>query len=126
VKAAASFRAENVIVAVWVACFLIGTATHSLTLFHRGWLPYEWVPLPVNVFWTLLTFADPLAALLLVVRRNAGIVLGLSIMVLDVAINTWIATGPGFSGLSRPLQAQTLFFGFTLGSFRLIWRKKGT
>ena len=123
-KIVSAFRAETTVVGIWVACFLIGTGTHSLTLLNHSWLPYDMVPLPVNVFWTLLTFADPLAALLLLVRRNAGIVLGLCIMILDVAINTWIAARYGFSGLSFPLQAQTLFFGFALGSFRLIWRTK--
>jgi hypothetical protein len=116
--------ATGIILGIWVLCFLIGTFTHTRTLLGHGWLPYDWVPLPVNIFWTLLTFADPLAALLLLVRRNAGIVLGLAIMIADVAINTWVAYAEGFGGLSGALQAQTLFLGFTLGSFRLIWNAR--
>lgn len=111
--------AANIVLGVWVLCFLIGTFTHVRTLLGHGWLPYDWVPMPVNIFWTLLTFADPLAALLLLKRRNAGILLGLAIMISDVAINTWVAYG--YQALSGPLQAQTLFLGFALGSFRLIW-----
>ena len=114
-------RATGIVLGIWVLCFLIGTFTHTRTLLGHGWLPYDWVPLPVNIFWTLLTFADPLAALLLLVRRNVGIVLGLAIMIADVAINTWVASHHDFSG---PLQAQTLFLGFTLGSFRLIWNAR--
>jgi hypothetical protein len=113
--------AAAIVLGIWVLCFLIGTFTHTRTLLGHGWLPYDWVPLPMNIFWTLLTFADPLAALLLLIRRNAGIVLGLAIMISDVAINTWVAYQFEFDGLSGPLQAQTLFLGFTLGSFRLIW-----
>ncbi|HEY0043441.1 MAG TPA: hypothetical protein VGB62_02720 [Allosphingosinicella sp.] len=118
-SAGRSSRATAIVLVIWVLCFLIGTFTHTRTLLGYGWLPYDWVPMPVNIFWTLLTFADPLAALLLLVRRNAGIVLGLAIMIADVAINTWVAYG--YQGLSGALQAQTLFLGFTLGSFRLIW-----
>ena len=121
---ARSSRTENIVVGVWVLCFLIGTTTHALTLLKHGWLPYDMVPMPVNIFWALLTFADPLAAFLLISRRNAGIILGLGIMVADVAVNSWIATSYGFGGLSFPLQAQTLFFGFALGSFRMIWRRR--
>ena len=116
--------ASAIVLGVWVLCFLIGTFTHTRTLLSQGWLPYDWVPMPVNIFWTLLTFADPLAALLLLWRRNAGIVLGLAIMISDVAINTWVAYHYGFEGLSGALQAQTLFLGFTLGSFRLIWNAR--
>jgi hypothetical protein len=117
-------RATGIVLGIWVLCFLVGTFTHTRTLLGHGWLPHDWVPLPVNIFWTLLTFADPLAALLLLVRRNAGIVLGLAIMISDVAINTWVASRFGLDGLSGPLQAQTLFLGFTLGSFRLIWNAR--
>ena len=118
--------APRLVLAIWIACFLIGTVNHVRALLAHGWLPYDFAPLPFNAFWTALTFVDPLAAALLVWRRNAGIALGLCVMLSDVAVNSWIAATHGLGGVAGPLQLQTLFLGFTIGSFRLIWLGRGT
>jgi hypothetical protein len=51
--------------AIWTLGFMIGTTTHTLDLINYGWLPYDFRPLPWNIYWTSLTFLDPLAAFLI-------------------------------------------------------------
>ncbi|EAQ28778.1 hypothetical protein NAP1_14303 [Erythrobacter sp. NAP1] len=55
--------------AIWTIGFLVGTTTHTLDLINFGWLPYDFRPLPWNIYWTSLTFLDPLAALLIWLRE---------------------------------------------------------
>jgi hypothetical protein len=75
--------------AVYAVSLLGGTITHAATLFTCGLLcNYGGVPVVTRVFWTSLTFVDPLAAMLLFVRPRVGLALTLLIMLADVAINT--------------------------------------
>jgi hypothetical protein len=59
-------------------------ATHGLLWDYGG------APILTRIYWTSLTFLDPLAAVLLFFRPRAGILLTLAIIVSDVAHNTWI------------------------------------
>jgi hypothetical protein len=71
-------------------CLLGGASSHAATLWQHGLLwDYRGVPLFTAVFWTSLTFLDPLAALLLLVRPRAGLLATLGIIAVDVAHNLW-------------------------------------
>src|SRR5262249_4005053 len=108
-------------------CFVGAGLTHVRDMWQGGWLPYHYVPLPINVFTTSLVVWGPLAAYLLLWRPRAGVALALLIMVVDVAVNSTVAAGLGpmdwYDYL--PLQLQTLFLGFVAGSAPLIWLSAG-
>ena len=59
--------AQRIVVLLWVCAFVVGTVCHVLDIALGGWLPYRRYALGLNLFWTALTFADPLAALLLTI-----------------------------------------------------------
>jgi hypothetical protein len=111
------------ILLLYALCFLGGGFTHARDLWADGFLPYPFAPLWPNIYWTSLTFFDPLAAVLVLWRPRAGLVLAVLIMVSDVAINSYVSYGLpdwGFrSGLD--LQLQSLFLGFVLGSCPFLW-----
>lgn len=102
-------------------CLAAGGATHVLDIVNGGWLPYKSVPLALNAFWTSLALLDFVAVLLLWASRKAGIALTTAIMLADVAINSYATYGLGLGVSFLPLQAQTLFLGFVLGSLALVW-----
>ena len=107
---------EQTVVGVLVAGFAIGTITHTLHLVNVGWVVFDDAPVWMNVYWTALTALDPLAAVLLLWRRTAGLALGAAIIVSDVAINSHALYGLGLPFGFLSLQLQTLFCGFLLGA----------
>jgi len=86
-----------------------------LDLVQGGVLPYRTVPLAINAFWSALCPVDFLLAALIWHRRRTAIMCGALVLLLDVAVNSWIAY---FSLLHvssfEPLQVQSLFLGFVL------------
>jgi hypothetical protein len=56
-------------------------------LWQHGWLPYRFAPLPLNAYWTSLTFLDAFAAVLLLWQPRIGLALALLIIASDVALN---------------------------------------
>lgn len=110
---------------IWTTGFLIGTITHSLDLFHGGWLPYDFRPLPWNIYWTSLTFLDPLAAALIWVRERWGVVLGTAIMASNVLVNGYTAFGLGYEDFYFGLAFQAVFAVFVLFVAWGHWRQSG-
>ena len=74
-------------IAVYIFGFAYWTRNHIVDILADRWLGYDYVPLPINLYWTLLTFFDPLAILLLLSFPFAGILLSVLIMASDIAIN---------------------------------------
>jgi hypothetical protein len=75
------------IFAIYIFGFGYGTRNHIVDILADGWLGYDFVPLPINLYWTFLTFFDPLAIFLLLSFPFAGILLSVLIMASDIAIN---------------------------------------
>jgi hypothetical protein len=71
----------------------VATGCHLLDLARGGWMPYTTYALGLNVFWTSLTFLDPLAIVLLLYRRRAGLCLALLIITVDVVVNLTVGVG---------------------------------
>jgi len=74
-------------------CLLVATANHLRADFQHGLFwdygygeSAHWAS---RVFWGALTFLDPLAALLLFIKPRVGLALTASIIVADVAHNTY-------------------------------------
>lgn len=110
-------------VGVLVAGFAIGTFTHAQHLVNVGWVVFSAAPVWMTVYWNTLVVLDPLAAILLLRVRRAGLALGLAIMVSDVAVNSYALHGLGLPFLVAPLQLQTMFLGFLLGSIGFLWKR---
>lgn len=107
---------ERIVVGVLVAGFTTGTITHTLHLVHVGWIVFDTAPTWMNVYWTALTALDPLAAVLLLFRRQVGLALSVAIIVSDVGINSYALYGIGLPFGFLSLQLQTLFCGFLIGA----------
>jgi hypothetical protein len=122
---ARSNLSERIALAVYSVCFLYGTLAHAIDIVRGGWLPYRYAPFGANLFWSLLTILDPLVVILLIFRRRLGLALAVIIMVLDVAVNSYVAYGLPIDKVSRflPLGLPTLFCGFVLGSVAFLWRE---
>ncbi len=97
---------------IWTVGFLVGTITHSLDIFHGGWLPYDFRPLPFNIYWTSLVVLDPLAALLVWVRERWGVVLGIAIMASNVLVNGYTAFIAGYEEFYTGFAFQSVFAAF--------------
>lgn len=75
--------------AVWGLGYLAGAATHVADLMLGGAEVYAALPAGVRVFWASLTLVNPLTAVLLLMRRRLGVVLGVVVILVDLAVN-WI------------------------------------
>ena len=76
---------------IYALCLLGATYNHARIVAAHGWLwDYGGFPRASTIFWSTLTIVDPLAAALLFVRPNAGIVATATIIVVDVIHNLWI------------------------------------
>jgi hypothetical protein len=86
----------------YALCLTVGASTHVLTLLRRRWgWNYGGMMPPVSVvFWTSLTFLDPLAVVLLFLRPRPGVSLTLAITVTDAADNAWIIATYGGCSLA--------------------------
>jgi hypothetical protein len=112
---------ERAALTVYAVCFLAGFSTHTMDIVRGGWLPYRIVPLGINVFWSLLTMLDLLTVLLLFGNRKLGLMLAAGIMVVDVVVNSYVMYCLDLPFQFWPLQLQTLFCGFVLGSLPILW-----
>jgi hypothetical protein len=121
---AASARALRVFQLVWVLGFLVGTTTHTADLIVGGVNTYSDFPLGVRLFWVSLTILDPVTAALIIFRRRSGIVLGIAVIVADIAVNWTVFAMVG--GLSIfGVISQSLFAVLILGTARPLWRRFG-
>jgi|GEM_PF-3009052 len=102
-----SDRLRLAIQVVWIAGFSIGTVSHVLDLVVGGADTYGGFPPALRVLWLSLTVLDPLAVLLLL-RKRAGIVLGLLIILADITVNWTVLLTIGGNPLFGVVN-QTLF-----------------
>ena len=107
---------------IWTVGFLIGTATHSFDIALGGWLPYDFRPMPFNIYWTSLVFLDPLAAVLIWARERWGAVLGVAIMASNVLINGYTAFIAGYDEFYFSLALQSAFAAFVFFAAWEHWR----
>ena len=66
-----------------------GTARHVFDLVDSGGSPYPALPTWLRLYFVSLTALDPLAAVLLALRRRSGVVLAVAVLVTDAAANGW-------------------------------------
>ncbi len=80
-------RAVRLVVGTEVLLLGYGAVVHIVQLVVGGFQPYPWAPTWLAVYFTSLTLADPLAAVLLWTRRVAGLYLGAVVFVTDALAN---------------------------------------
>ncbi|MBD8536844.1 hypothetical protein [Plantibacter sp. CFBP 13570] len=115
-----SVRTLRVFQILWVIGFLIGTTTHTADLILGGLDVYGGFPPGVRLFWVTLTVLDPITAVLIILRRRAGIVLGIAVIVADIAVNWTVFVLLG--GLSWfGVISQSLFAVLILATARPLW-----
>lgn len=119
--------AQAAALTLYLAAFAIAAAFHAWDLVRWGFLPYDFAPRPLNVFWTSLTLLDPLVIVLLATgRRRLGLGLAAAVMAADVAANGYAFFGLGFAEFGRSLMVQSAFFGFVLGSLPFLWPERAS
>ena len=118
---AASARALRVFQVVWMLGFLVGTTTHTADLIVGGVNACSDFPLGVRLFWVSLTFLDPATAALIIFRRRSGIVLGIAVIVADIAVNWTVFAMVGGLSLFGVI-SQSLFAVVILVTARSLWR----
>jgi membrane protein HdeD len=112
----AALRIERLVAIVFAICLIGACAVHMADLLRHGWLPYRFAPLPLNVYWTSLTFFDALAAVLLLCSMRIGLFLTLAIISSDVALNLFARFGLGLHLHPLALLLQILFFIAVVGT----------
>jgi hypothetical protein len=110
------------VLALLALCLLSACFGHVIQVWQDGWLPYRFAPLPLNVYWTALTFLDPIAAVLLLWRPLAGLILGLLIISSDIAINFFARFYLGFHLATLALALQSLFFAAVVSAIPYVRR----
>ena len=110
---------------IYMLGFLAGTVSHIIDIWHGGFMPYNSSPLLLNVYWTSLTFFDPLAIFLLFYFPYAGMALAVFIMISDIAVNLYVTYvfnhGDIFS--SWILVSQILFGLFVFITVPVAWKR---
>ncbi|WP_147320706.1 hypothetical protein [Hymenobacter lapidiphilus] len=117
----------RVVLAIYSACFLIGTYTHAAGILRRGLLASP-VPVGIGVFWDALTLLDPLAAVLVWWRPRIGVPLAVAIMAVDISVNSYVYVagyfGPPVAGLvPLSLLEQALFGLFVFVTAPMVYRQ---
>jgi hypothetical protein len=77
----------RLILVIYALGFLYGTKNHLIDIFRDGFFGYTYVSWPINLYWTMLTFLDPLTVFLFIYRPLKGITLAVLIMGSDLLVN---------------------------------------
>lgn len=120
----AGTKASVILRSIYAMCLLGAASTHVRTLLAHGlFWNYGGVTLFSQVFWTSLTFLDPLATLLLFLKPRVGLLLTVAIIVSDVAHNTWVMlhSAPE-SWIAWMYYDQVAFLLFVLISVPFVWQ----
>lgn len=82
---------------IYALCLVGATINHVRAVIMYGWLR-QGLPLLTAIYWSSLTFLDPVAAAFLFIRPKIGIVLTIAIIVSDVFHNLWFRAGHPVTG----------------------------
>lgn len=112
--AAVSRKASFTLRIIYAICLLGATCIHVAVLLQHGVLwDYCGAHLLTRIYWTSLTFLDPLAALLLFARPHVGVALTVAIITSDVLHNTLVG-GPSRNAMYVSQVAFLLFIACTV------------
>ncbi len=122
-------RRSLLIRSIWAACLLIAAANHARILLRHGlFWHYGDVPWPSAVYWTSLTFLDPLAVALLFLRPKLGILATATLIATNVTHNLaltahYAPAGEFLNHAANPLMAsQVAFLLFVAVTAHAAWK----
>ncbi|MDC4836581.1 hypothetical protein NQ855_17545 [Acinetobacter baumannii] len=116
-------KTEFIIRCIYALCLIGAGFNHLQTvLMHGLFWDYNNAPLFTCIYWTSLTFIDPLAAILLFYRPRIGLILTFLIIFSDVIHNTWITLKVGRDLLNYMYISQFLFLVFVVCTIKFPWR----
>ncbi len=98
---------NQVLLLFYIIGFAVGTTTHTIELIKGGFLPYTHVALWKNIYWTILTFLDFTAIILILTSLKPALLLSNLIIVTDVIINL---SGCDFSEIGNFQYSYRLYF----------------
>jgi len=106
---------------------IAGTVSHILDICLGGFLHYNYSTLLFNIYWTSLTFLDPLAIILLFYLPYLGMVIAVLIMISDIAVNLYVTYVFNHSDVfsSWKLESQILFGVFVFITVPIAWKRLG-
>ncbi|TOO31621.1 hypothetical protein CGH41_02175 [Vibrio parahaemolyticus] len=111
---------------VFLLCLFmtIGGVVHLYDNIVDGFLPYDFVPRWLNIYWSALGLLDLLAVYLLVKHRRVGLVLMLLILTTNVIFSSHAHYTLEILDNNVALQMKTLFLGFSLGVSIWLWNAR--
>ena len=81
-------RQTKIILIIQSFCMFLAGLTHIYSIIEKGFMSYKKItPIFSQIFWESLTFFDPLAAILLIIKPKIGLYLTLIILIIDVIHN---------------------------------------
>ena len=112
---------------IYSLCLAGATVNHVRAVLAHGWLP-DHLPPATALYWSSLTFIDPLAVVLLFLRPRLGIALTALIIVSNVAHNLWFMAARPLHGslledatTSPFMMSQIAFLLFVVATAPLAW-----
>ncbi|TOK42049.1 hypothetical protein CGI21_16275 [Vibrio parahaemolyticus] len=101
---------------VFLLCLFmtIGGVVHLYDNIVDGFLPYDFAPRWLNIYWSALGLLDLLAVYLLVKHRRVGLVLMLLILMTNVIFSSHAHYTLEILDNNVALQMKTLFLGFSI------------
>lgn len=118
--------AITLLLVIYSLCFIGAAINHARDIWANGLLLHSGRPPVCHVFWTSLTFIDPLVPVLLLLGRvKPALLVAAGIMLTDVAVNTWYAYAYRESVYVGNIEliAQTAFLIFLLCTAPIVWAK---
>ncbi|CAM2888076.1 hypothetical protein QTO01_03200 [Vibrio mytili] len=111
---------------VFLLCIFltIGGAVHIYDNLVGGFLPYDFAPQWLNMYWSALGVLDLLSVYLLVRYRRAGLALMLVILFTNVIFNSHAHYTLQILDNNTALQMKTLFLGFAIGVTLWLWNAR--
>jgi len=108
---------------IYALCLSGATVNHAWTVPQYGlnW-DYGGLPVFVCVFWTALTFLDPIAILLLLTKPRVGVALTAAIIAADVVVDGWVGGNYGIDVVA--FSVQVAFLVFVVATVRIAWGRR--
>lgn len=123
-------RRGRIIRNIWAVCLLLAGLNHARILLQHGWFwDYYGASLASTIYWSSLTFIDPVVAALLFVRPRIGAPATVVVITTNVAHNLALTANytrddaPLRYVVSSPqLMSQIGFLLFVIATWRMAWR----